>query len=169
MLGKGLAIVALSVLSASLLPGCGGLSSKPPRSTAPPPPQPARSRPFVASEAVAVGHPTRLFLLPGLGTFSARCVKRGRAQISYHAGSRTSTQQVAWETRESSGTGTVDPGENLAARFGRGIGPRIEWHTGDYSKGFVTVATATFAVSKLYRGSDTCLITAQAELVVGSR
>jgi len=116
-----------------------------------------------------VGHPERLFSLPGLGTFSARCAKQGRAQISYRAGSRASTQQVAWETRESSGAGRVDPGEHLAARFGRGIGPRVEWQTGDYSKGFVTVATASFAVGKLYHGPSTCLITAQAELVVGSR
>lgn len=131
--------------------------------------QSPRSRPFVASSAIPTGRSGDLLALPGLGGFAGRCTSQGRAQIVYRASPRSSTQQVTWETVGSSGGGRVDPGERLTARFGRGIGRRVEWQTGDYSKASIRVATASFAVGNLVGAPDTCLITAKADLVLGSR
>jgi len=117
---------------------------------------------YVASPTLARGSAARLFAIPGLGHFGARCKRPGEAEISYTAAARSATQLVTTDNRGISSNGRLNPGQRIAVAIGPRVGPRVDWQVALLSEGTVEVATASFTTGKL-SGSFGCFVTGKAQ------
>ena len=139
-----------AVCVACLAAGCGSGERSSSQSGA----DSVRTASYVASPTVGPGTSARLFAIPGLGRFTARCNRRGRASVAYTVAAGSASQLV---TRRSSRW--LDPGDRLTD----GVGDPSQWQIAILSKGSIQVATASLSAKRM-KGSPLCFVTAKADV-----
>jgi hypothetical protein len=141
---------AAAVCVASVVAGCGSGDRSPSQSG----PEAIRSASYVASPTVGPGTAARLFAIPGLGRFTARCNRSGLASVAYRLAAGSASQLVTHRT-----SGWLDPGDRLVEQ----VGDPSQWQIAILSEGTIQIATASFSAKRM-KGSSFCFVTAKADV-----